>query len=129
MDQKEFARAVAGRSGLSREESADIARAVVPGLLGQLSETEAMRLAAELPGSLAYSLPAAPHRRHQGAHPVPVDDFIRQISERTGLTEDEARTGTGAVLATLREALSEDQYRHLTGQLPAGYLELMGTAS
>jgi uncharacterized protein (DUF2267 family) len=129
MDLKELARTVAERSGLSREESADLTRAVVEGLFGQVSDGEATRLAAELPAALADSRPAAPQRRRKGAHPVAVDDFIRQVSGRTGLTEDETRTGTGAVLATLREALGEDGYRHLTGQLPAGYLELMRTTS
>lgn len=33
--------------------------------------------------------------------------------ERTGLTEDETRAGTGAVLAALREALGEDDYGHI----------------
>ena len=46
------------------------------------------------------------------------------MAERTGLTEDEARAGTGAVLATLRETISDDDYRHLIGQLPAGYSAL-----
>jgi len=128
MDQKELARAVAERTGLSREESADITRAVLEGLAGQLSEGEARRLATEFPGSLAEPGPAA-RRRRKGAHPVGVDDFIRQVSERTGLTGGETRTGTGAVLAALRQTLSEDDYRHLTGQLPAGYLELMEPAS
>src|SRR5216683_2452979 len=52
MDQKGIVRAVAERTGLSREESADITRAVLEGLAGQLSEGEARRLAADLPGPL-----------------------------------------------------------------------------
>ncbi len=117
MDQKGIVRAVAERTGLSREESADITRA----------EGEARRLAADLPGPLAEQLPA-PRRRRKGAHPAGVDDFIRQVSERTGLTDDEARAGTGAVLAALREALSEEQYGHVIGQLPAGYTALVEAA-
>jgi len=127
MDQKGIVRAVAERTGLSREESADITRAVLEGLAGQLSEGEARRLAADLPGPLAEQLPA-PRRRRKGAHPAGVDDFIRQVSERTGLTDDEARAGTGAVLAALREALSEEQYGHVIGQLPAGYTALVEAA-
>ncbi len=127
MDQKGIVRAVAVRTGLSREESADITRAVLEGLAGQLSEGEARRLAADLPDPLAEQLPA-PRRRRKGAHPAGVDDFIRQVSQRTGLTDDEARAGTGAVLAALREALSEEQYRHVIGQLPAGYTALVDAA-
>lgn len=120
MDQRGFARAVAERTRLSREESADITRAVLEGLADQLSEGETRRLAADLPGPLAEQW-RAPRRRRKGAHPVGVDDFIRQVSERTGLTDDDTRAGTGAVLATLREVLSEDDYSHVIGQLPAEY--------
>jgi len=49
MDQKGLIRAVAERTGLSREESADISRAVLEGLADQLSDGEARRLAADLP--------------------------------------------------------------------------------
>jgi uncharacterized protein (DUF2267 family) len=126
MDAKELVRAVAALTMLSREESADITRAVLEGLAGQLSEGEARRLAIGLPDSLAEQLQLpVPRRRKKGAHPVGVDEFIRQVSERTGLTGEDARAGTGAVLATLREALGEEEYRHIIGQLPAGYAALV----
>jgi uncharacterized protein (DUF2267 family) len=128
MDQKGLVRAVAERTRLSREESADITRAVLEGLAGQLSEGEARRLAADLPEPLAEQLPAR-RRRRKGAHPAGVDDFIRQVSARTGLTDDDARAGTGAVLAALREALSEEDYSHVIGQLPAGYTALVEAVS
>ena len=125
MDQKELSRAVAERSGLSREESADLSRAVLEAIAGQLSDGEARRLAEELPGAGEQWQP----RRHRPeARPVPLDEFITQVSRHTGLTEAEARAGTAAVLATLREGLSEDRYRHLTGQLPAEYAELAQAA-
>jgi len=123
MGQNEFARAVAERSGLSREEAADLTRAVLEALAGQLSKGEAMRLAMELPDSVAGPWPL-PAKHRKGAHPVPVEQFIRQVSGHTGLTADETRTGTGAVLDVLRERLGEDGYRHLVGQLPAAYVEL-----
>lgn len=126
MDQKGLARAVAERAGLSREESADVTRAVLERLADQLSEGEARRLALDVP-DLADQLQMA-RRRSKEAHPVKVHDFIRQVSERTGLTEEEARAGAGAVLGTLREALGEEKYRHLTGQLPAEYAGLAQAA-
>jgi uncharacterized protein (DUF2267 family) len=123
MEQKVLVRAVAERTTLSREESADVTRAVLEGLADQLSDGEARRLAADLPEDLAEKV-QIPRRRRQGAHPVGVDDFVRQLSEHAGLTEDDARAGAGAVLAALREALSAEDYRHLVGQLPAGYTDL-----
>jgi uncharacterized protein (DUF2267 family) len=122
MDQRELARAVAERSGLSREESADISRAVLEGLADQLSDGEARRLAADFP-DLAESLKAA-RRRKKEAHPVRVHDFVRQLSQRTGLTDLDASAGAGAVLAALRDALTEEDFSHLVGQLPAEYAHL-----
>jgi uncharacterized protein (DUF2267 family) len=119
MDHKALIGAVAERTMLSLEESADISRAVLEGLADQLSEGEARRLAADLPG-LAQQLQAR-RRRKTEAHPVRLQDLNKQVSERTGLTDEEARAGAGAVLAVLREALGEEELRHLTGQLPGCY--------
>ena len=103
MEQKVLVRAVAERTTLSREESADITRAVLEALADQLSDGEARRLAADLPEELAQQI-QLPRRRKKGAHPVGADDFVRQLSEHAGLTENDARAGAGAVLAALRAA-------------------------
>jgi uncharacterized protein (DUF2267 family) len=127
MDQKGLARTVAERTRLSREESADITRAVLEGLAGQLSDGEARRLAADFP-DLADRV-QVPRRRTKEAHPVRVRDFIRQVSQHTGLTDEEAGAGVGAVLAALRDALGEEAYGHLVGQLPAEYTSLAEAVS
>jgi len=126
VDQKLLFRAVAERTSLSREESADTTRAVLEGLADQLSDGEARRLAADLQdlGEQAQ----ARRRRGKQAHPVRLKDFIRRLSERTGLTDDDARAGAGAVLAVLREELGEEEYGRLTGQLPAEYDGLLEAA-
>jgi len=126
MDHKGLAREVAERTGLSREESADVTWAVLEGLAGQLSEGEAKRLAAELP-DLAEQLKAR-RRRRKEAHPVRLHDFLGQVARRTGLTQEDARAGAAGVLAALRETLNEEEYRHLTGQLPAEYTGLVEAA-
>lgn len=124
MDQKELVRAIAARTRLSRGEAADVTRAVLEGLAGQLSEGEARRLATDLPGPLGEQLQASQRGRKKEAHPTGVDDFIQQVSKRTGLTSEDTRDGASAVLATLRETLNGEDYRHLVGQLPAGYTGL-----
>jgi uncharacterized protein (DUF2267 family) len=126
MDHKGLARDVAERTRLSREESADITWAVLEGLADQLSEGEARRLAAEIP-DLAGKLQAR-RRRRKEARPVRLHDFLGQVARRTGLTEDDARAGAGAVLAALRETLTQEEYSHLTGQLPAEYTGLVEAA-
>src|ERR1700759_375605 len=123
MDQKVLIRSVAERSMLSREESADIARPVLEGPADQLGEGEAKRLTLDLPDPMTERL-RAPRRRRHGAHPVEVTKFIRQVAERTGLTENEARAGTAAVLSALRELMNPEDYSHLMGQLPSGYAAL-----
>ena len=125
MGQKGIFRAVADRTGFSREEAADITRAVLEGLGDQLSDGEARRLAADLP-ELAEQVTV--RRRRTEAHPVRLVEFVRQVSKRTGVTEDDARAGAAAVLAVLRDELGRDGYRHLTGQLPTAYAELTGSA-
>ncbi len=126
MDRKGFFRAVAERTRLSREEAADVSRAVIEGLTGQLSEGEARRLAAALPDLGEQVQPRPRHRKE--ARPVRLPDFVRQLSERTGLTGDDARAGTGAVLTVLRQELGEEEFGHLSGQLPAEYGDLVEAA-
>ena len=128
MEQKVLVRAVAERTTLSREESADVTRAVLEGLADQLSIGEARRLAADLPEALADQV-QVPRRRRRGAHPLAVEDFVERLSEHAGLTEEDARTGAGAVLAALRDGLSDEDYQHLVGQLPAGYTDLEAAVS
>ena len=57
MDQKGIFRSIAERTGLSREESADVTRAVLEGLAAQLSEGEVRHLAVDLPAPLAAEFP------------------------------------------------------------------------
>jgi uncharacterized protein (DUF2267 family) len=123
MDQKVIFSAVAERTVLSHEESADLTRAVLEGLADQLSESVARRLADDLPEPLASPL-RVERRRRKGAHPIQVDDFTRRVGEHTGLTHDDVQAGTGAVIAVLHETLGDEEYRHLIGQLPAEYAEL-----
>jgi uncharacterized protein (DUF2267 family) len=124
MDQRGFARSVAERTGLSREESADVTWAVLEGLADQLSEGEARRLATAFP-EVGEDLQAR-RRPKKEAKPIRLQDFFRQIGERTGLNDNDVRAGSGAVLAELRQAAGEEEYGHLVGQLPAEYADLAG---
>jgi len=126
MDHKGLVREVAERTGLAREESADITWAVLEGLADQLSHGEARRLAIELPHMSA--LLQARRRRRKEAHPVRLHHFVGDVARRTGLTYEDARAGAGAVLAALRETLSVEEYRHLTAQLPGEYAGLVEAA-
>jgi uncharacterized protein (DUF2267 family) len=126
MDQRGFARSVAERTGLSLEESADITWAVLEGLADQLSAGEARRLATAFP-EVGEELRAR-RRRKKEARPIRLQEFFRQVRERTGLNDNDVRVGSGAVLAELREVAGEEEYRHLVGQLPSEYAGLAEAA-
>jgi uncharacterized protein (DUF2267 family) len=52
------------------------------------------------------------------------DDFLRRVAQRTGVSEEQARDYTRAVLATVREATRE-QFLDVQVQLPDGYGDLL----
>ena len=83
MGHNELARAVAERSGLSREESADLTRAALEAFAGQLSNGEARRLAMEFPEYAGEPGPLSAKRR-KGAHPVPAEEFVRRPAGAPG---------------------------------------------
>jgi uncharacterized protein (DUF2267 family) len=125
MDEREFAAAVADQSGLAKEEAADLIRATLEALAGQLSGGEVRGLALGLPEGLAGDLP-----RHDGrSHPVPLADFIRALSQRTGLRGDEVRRGVRAVLSTLGDAAGTPHLGHALSQLPSEYRDLAATGA
>jgi uncharacterized protein (DUF2267 family) len=120
VDEKSFFAAVAERAGLSKEEAADLTRASLEELAGQISGGEVQQLAVALPDWLEQHLP-----RHDGrAHPKPPAEFVRNLSQRTGLTEEETRRGVRGVLTVLREAMDPTHLDHALSQLPKDYREL-----
>jgi uncharacterized protein (DUF2267 family) len=120
VDEKSFFAAVAERAGFSKEEAADLTRATLEELAGQVSGGEVQQLAVALPDWLEQHLP-----RHDGrAHPKPPAEFVRNLSQRTGLTEEETRRGVRGVLTVLREAMDPTHLDHALSQLPKDYREL-----
>jgi uncharacterized protein (DUF2267 family) len=120
VDEKTFYTTVAERAGLSKEEVADLTRAVLEELAGQISGGEVQQLAVALPEWLMPHLP-----RHDGrAHPKQLSEFIRMLSQRTGLNEDETRRGVKAVLSVLSEAMGPAHLDKALAQLPQDYRRL-----
>jgi uncharacterized protein (DUF2267 family) len=121
---KEFVEAVQNRAGLSRQESADLSRATLETLAERLSDGEARQLSAQLPDGLREYV--RPHKRQ--AERFGLDEFIRKVSEHTALTTEETTRGVGAVLATLREAVTASEFEDVMSQLPGDFGELVRTA-
>ncbi|GAA3787960.1 hypothetical protein GCM10022226_03140 [Sphaerisporangium flaviroseum] len=119
MDQREFARTVAERANLSREEAADLTRATLSTLADRLSHGEARHLALYLPESLKESV--VPHDK---VHRFGAKDFVDRVSSQTGLNDREARQGIRAVMTTLREVVGDEVFTHVLSQLPAEFHSL-----
>ena len=117
MDEKTFYATVAERAGLSKEEAADLTRATLEEIAGQLPGGEVERLALALPDWLGAHLP-----RHGGsARPRALADVLDRLATRTGLKEEEARRGVQAVLATLTAAVDSTHLEHALALLPQDY--------
>jgi uncharacterized protein (DUF2267 family) len=127
-----FVDAVAQRSGLSPEQADAVTRAVLqtmaervagncpPDPVGQLPDRLGPYLAGPAPeaaGGAEPSRGAEPGRADRPPHAGPAE-FLRVVGERAGVDPATARTGTGAVFATLREAVTVREFRDMVARLP-----------
>ncbi|MEU4680994.1 DUF2267 domain-containing protein [Micromonospora sp. NPDC023737] len=111
-----FIDAVSRRSGLPPEQAATIARAVLQTMAERVTGRPADDLAGRLPDELDGYLsgPAA----DAGPTPAGPGEFLRRVGERAGVDEVTAQVGTGAVFATLREAVTVAEFREMVARLP-----------
>ncbi|MYS23910.1 Uncharacterized conserved protein, DUF2267 family [Streptomyces sp. DvalAA-14] len=121
MDFPEFVQAVVTRTGLSREEAADLSRATVELLGHMLSSGEARDFSVELPEELAGYVREGVKRQER----IPLYEAVRRIQERVGLSEPESDRGIRAVLATLREAAGEEEFSNAMSQIGHEYLQVI----
>ncbi|MEW2086609.1 DUF2267 domain-containing protein [Streptomyces sp. NPDC005283] len=121
MDDKEFFLAVADRTGLSRQEAADLTRATLEMLARRLSDGEARDLALELPEPLRDSF----NRGRGEMETFGPDESIRKVRGRTGLSGSETASGVRAVFSTLQEAISHKEFEHAMSQLGKEYAQLV----
>ncbi|RZT78106.1 uncharacterized protein (DUF2267 family) [Micromonospora violae] len=75
------------------------------------------------PGAGAEGLTSGVGLEVGGAAAVPPTDagpaeFLRRVAERAGVDPATARAGTGAVFATLREAMTVREFRAMVARLP-----------
>jgi uncharacterized protein (DUF2267 family) len=122
MDYETFTRAAAERAGLPVDTVERVEHATLRTLADRISGGEAQDLAAPLPSRLQADLRPA----HEEAAAFGVDEFVRRVAERGGVGPEEARTGTVAVLTTVREAVTPGEFDDVVSQLPQEYRELVG---
>ncbi|MEV6694651.1 DUF2267 domain-containing protein [Micromonospora sp. NPDC051196] len=103
-----FVDAVSRRSGLSPDLSASMARAVLRTLAERMTDEPTTDPTGYLPDELSEPFTAGP------------GDFLSRVGERAGVDERTAGLGAAAVFATLREAVTVDEFRALVAGLPTG---------
>ncbi|MFK0124837.1 DUF2267 domain-containing protein [Streptomyces nigra] len=125
MDEREFVRTVAERTGLGREEAADLTRATLETLAHRLSPGEARDLVIELPEGLADAVRrGTTDRIERFGH----TDSVQRVAQRTMLKEEEADRGVRTVLAVLRKAISEKEFTDLMSQLGTDFSQAVESA-
>ncbi|MGW4502263.1 DUF2267 domain-containing protein [Micromonospora sp. NPDC004336] len=118
-----FVDAVSRRSGLSTAQSATIARAVLQTMVERMTGEGSGDPAGHLPDALDGYLAAGPGSgSDDGRRPAPGPaQFLREVGERAGVDEATARAGTGAVFATLREAVTVEEFHDMVARLPRDF--------
>jgi len=124
VEYKEFVQAVTDRTALSRQEAADLTRATLEALAERVSGGELRQLAMQLPDGLREYV----RSNKKAADRFGLTEFIRRVGDHAGLTEPEATAGVRAVLTTLREAISAEEYRDVMSQLPGDFSGLVDAA-
>ncbi|MEU6075098.1 DUF2267 domain-containing protein [Micromonospora sp. NPDC047074] len=115
-----FVDAVSRRAGLPAAQAATIARAVLQTMVERMSGGATGDPAGRLPDDLDGYLAGPGTADGPPGAPGPAD-FVRRVGERAGVDEASARVGTGAVFATLREAVTVDEFREMVARLPRDF--------
>ncbi|MFF0365787.1 DUF2267 domain-containing protein [Micromonospora sp. NPDC005087] len=125
MEYEDFINAVATRAKVSTDQAATLSRATLETLADRISAGQAENLAYQLPGGLDDSLRNPPPRRAEHAKPFGLDEFVRRVADRPSVDRALAAAGVGAVLTTLREAVSRDQFEDAVAQLPKEFQQVI----
>lgn len=121
----EFIEGVSQRANIPPDEAVVLARATLETLSERISGGEARDLAGQLPRALQAAL--LPSR--EPAEQFRIEEFIRRVSERAVLDTPLAWEGARAVIATLRDAVSANEFDDVIAQLPKDFRELLTPVS
>jgi uncharacterized protein (DUF2267 family) len=120
-----FLQRVAERAGLNVEGARRATETVLETLAERIAGGEVDDLISQLPVELHPPLERGRALGDGAARRLSLDAFLRHVAEREGVTPAEARVKTGAVLQTLREAVTDEEFFDVTVQLPEEYAELL----
>ncbi|MFJ8944191.1 DUF2267 domain-containing protein [Streptomyces sp. NPDC102395] len=123
MEYDTFLAKAADRAGVSPDVAETLTRATFEVLADRISGGEAQDLAEPLPEPLKSWLRTDEEiAKGHGAH-----SFVRRVADRAEVPRELAEAGIRAVLATLREAVGDQEFRDATAQLPGEYDILLST--
>ncbi len=128
MKAEEFIKEVMHRAGLSsREEAQDAVRATLETLSEHLTPGEVGNVSSQLPVELAIYM----NQPFIGgiAERFSLTDFILRVSQREGVSIEDALLHAHVVAALLGEVITVGQLEHLIAQLPTDIASLFITQS
>jgi uncharacterized protein (DUF2267 family) len=119
----EFIDRVAERAGVRREHAASLAQATLRVLADRISGGQDVDLAAQLPEQLARPLRKAPQKLPEK---YGFAQFVERVRARAAnVPGEEVLPGVRAVLLTLRDGVSDKEFRDTLDQLPHQFRELL----
>jgi uncharacterized protein (DUF2267 family) len=121
----QFLDRVAERAGLDRDQARKASEAVLEALAMRVSAGQVEDLRPFLPYELRPALDRGLTRSRGEAMPLSLGEFVDKITQREGVSGQEAPAHARAVLAVLREAVGEKEFQDTTAQLPREYRTLL----
>ncbi|MEY2532428.1 MAG: putative drug exporter of the superfamily [bacterium] len=115
----DFLEEVARRAGVDTAQAERAAHAALSTLAERVTRRETRQLAAQLPPALADDVLEAARRPERFS----VDEFLRRMSEREGVSEAEAAEHARAVMTTLEDGTT-DRLEYIRAQLSPDFDEL-----
>jgi uncharacterized protein (DUF2267 family) len=120
-----FVRRVAERAGLDDDRARAATAVVLETLAERIAGGEVDDLVSRLPVELHEPLKRGRARTGDPATRMSLDKFLARVAEREGTNTFEAREHTRAVLATLREAVGDDEFFDVSAELPGDYAPVL----
>ena len=129
MQNNEFLTEAERRIGTGVEASV-VVRAVLQTLTDHLAGNAPAKLAAQLPEEIGAFITEHKNDPDAEGEGFSVEEFVRRTRQRAGTGDAQtAEKYAGAVLAVLREAISEGEFAKMRGTLPPEYDALFGENS
>lgn len=123
MQNHEFINEVERRIGAeSADEANNAVRATLQTLADHLAGNAPAKLAAQLPEEIGTFITEHKSDPDAAGEGFGVEEFVRRTAERAGLSDAAtAKSYAVAVLAVMREAISEGEFDKMRGTLPDEY--------